>query len=242
MERVTRHLYAADDWGVGELWLREGGLLHHVLAGDDPSLAAVATDRRSGRAARVAAAAAGARPIAGDHARADAPGHAPVHSPLRIPSHGVSDAPSHAPGGAARPPRVTLPPQVSQDRAGFVPGGTDHDRVAAALAERFRAHLGGVRVDYDDVEVELDHVTPFDQALAEALRGVPWGEVVTYGELAALAGSPRAARAAGSFCARGGLSLVLPYHRVIAASGIGGYGPDGVPTKRRLLELEGVRL
>ena len=71
---------------------------------------------------------------------------------------------------------------------------------------------------------------------------MPYGEVVAYGELAALAGYPRAGRAAGSFCARNRLSLVLPCHRVVAAGGIGGYGSHGVAFKRRLLELEGVRV
>lgn len=112
----------------------------------------------------------------------------------------------------------------------------------ADLCARFAAHLAGRAVSYDDVAVDLGDQTPFEAELARALRAVPWGEVVTYGELAALAGRPGAARAAGSFCASGGVSLVLPYHRVVAASGIGGYGPNGVPTKRRLLALEGVTL
>ncbi len=110
------------------------------------------------------------------------------------------------------------------------------------LCARFAAHLAGTAVSYDDVAVDLGDQTPFEAELALALRAVPWGEVVTYGELASLAGRPGAARAAGSFCASGGVSLVLPYHRVVAASGIGGYGPNGVPTKRRLLALEGVTL
>jgi methylated-DNA-[protein]-cysteine S-methyltransferase len=112
----------------------------------------------------------------------------------------------------------------------------------ADLCGRFVRHLAGIEVDYRDVAVDLGDPTPFERDLAAALRLVPWGEVVSYGELAALAGRPGAARAAGSFCASGGASLVLPYHRVVAASGIGGYGPDGVATKRRLLALEGVDL
>ena len=68
------------------------------------------------------------------------------------------------------------------------------------------------------------------------------GEVVTYGELAALAGRPGAARAAGTFCARCDLSPFVPTHRVVSAQGIGSYGDLGVDYKRRLLELEGVAL
>jgi methylated-DNA-[protein]-cysteine S-methyltransferase len=97
-------------------------------------------------------------------------------------------------------------------------------------------------VGYDDVELDLTGLTPLSTALACALRAVPWGEVVTYGELAALAGRPGAARAAGTFCAECAWGLIVPCHRVVAAGGIGGYGPTGVSTKRRLLRLEGVTM
>jgi methylated-DNA-[protein]-cysteine S-methyltransferase len=110
------------------------------------------------------------------------------------------------------------------------------------LCRLFASHLAGGRVGYDGIAVELGACTSFEQELARALRAVEWGEVVTYGELAALAGRPRAARAAGAFCAAGGLALVLPYHRVVAADGIGGFGTSGVSVKRRLLALEGVEL
>ena len=93
-----------------------------------------------------------------------------------------------------------------------------------------------------DVPLDLSWCTPFQRALAQALRAVPWGEVVTYGELSAYAGRPRAARAAGTFCAENRFALLLPCHRVVAADGIGGYGPAGVGLKRRLLALEGVTL
>ncbi len=110
------------------------------------------------------------------------------------------------------------------------------------LCRRFARHLAGDRVSYEDVPIDLDWATPFQQALAAALRAVPWGEVVSYGELAALAGRPGAARAAGSFCADNRYALIVPCHRVVAAAGIGGYGASGVGLKRRLLALEGVEL
>ena len=90
-----------------------------------------------------------------------------------------------------------------------------------------------------EVPVDLEYGTPFLSDCAAALRAVPGGEVVTYGELAALAGAPGAARAAGSFCARNRLGLFVPCHRVVSASGLGSYGSFGVAYKRRLLELEG---
>jgi methylated-DNA-[protein]-cysteine S-methyltransferase len=109
-----------------------------------------------------------------------------------------------------------------------------------ALAERFAAYFDGERVAFEDVELDLDGWTPFQRRLADALRSVPYGETVTYGELAALAGSPNAQRAAGTFCARNRFPLVVPCHRVVGADGIGGFGSLGVEYKRRLLELEEV--
>ena len=107
------------------------------------------------------------------------------------------------------------------------------------LVERVRAYFAGEPDDFADVAVDLEYETPFLERCALALREVPRGEVVTYGELAALAGAPGAARAAGSFCARNRLGLFVPCHRVVAANGLGSYGSFGLAYKRRLLELEG---
>ena len=69
---------------------------------------------------------------------------------------------------------------------------------------------------------------------------MPRGEIVSYGELAALAGRPGAARAAGTFCAGNRFPILIPCHRVVSASGLGGYGSLGADYKRRLLALEHV--
>jgi methylated-DNA-[protein]-cysteine S-methyltransferase len=71
---------------------------------------------------------------------------------------------------------------------------------------------------------------------------VPRGEVVTYGELAALAGRPGAARAAGTLCATNRFAVVVPCHRVVGAGGLGGFGSLGLEYKRRLLRIDGVLL
>jgi methylated-DNA-[protein]-cysteine S-methyltransferase len=110
------------------------------------------------------------------------------------------------------------------------------------LVERLRAYFGGRQDSFDDVDLDLEYETPFLERCAQELRAIPRGEVVTYGELAALAGSPGAARAAGSFCARNRLGLFVPCHRVVSAVGLGSYGSYGLGYKRRLLELEGVTL
>ena len=103
-------------------------------------------------------------------------------------------------------------------------------------------YFAGAADDFLDVELELEGATEFERSLTAALRRVGRGEVVTYRELAALAGRPNAQRAAGTFCARNRFALVVPCHRVVSANGLGSYGSLGVEYKRRLLELEGVAL
>ena len=82
----------------------------------------------------------------------------------------------------------------------------------------------------------------FRKRVLEACARIPYGRTATYGELAAAAGSPRAARAAGSAIASNPSLIVIPCHRVTpAAGGLGGYSaPGGSATKRKLLAMEGV--
>jgi methylated-DNA-[protein]-cysteine S-methyltransferase len=124
----------------------------------------------------------------------------------------------------------------------FAPGARSEGEDGDELVGRFRSFLAGEDVDFGDVEFDLGWATPLQRALADTLRAVPRGEVVSYGELAALAGRPGAARAAGAFCAANRFAFLVPCHRVVAAHGIGGYGSAGVEVKRRLLALEGVSL
>jgi methylated-DNA-[protein]-cysteine S-methyltransferase len=123
-------------------------------------------------------------------------------------------------------------PRPSEPRPGSDPGHV--------LAGRLAAFFAGGADDFDDVELDFDD--GFYGDCQRVLRAVPRGEVVTYGELAALAGRPGAARAAGTFCAKNRLAPFVPCHRVVAADGIGGYGSLGVDYKRRLLALEHVFL
>ena len=118
-------------------------------------------------------------------------------------------------------------------------GSAGADTADHPLATRLVAFFRGEAVSFDDVPLDFEDEAPFHQALARTLRRVPRGEVVTYGELAALAGRPGAARAAGTFCAQNRLPVFVPCHRVVAAGGLGGYGSLGLEYKRRLLALEG---
>ena len=82
-------------------------------------------------------------------------------------------------------------------------------------------------------------VTGFNQGVLRATAAIPYGRVSSYGEVAAVAGSPRAARAAGNALAGNPIPIVVPCHRVIHADGgLGGY-TGGLDRKRFLLALEG---
>ena len=80
----------------------------------------------------------------------------------------------------------------------------------------------------------------FFQRVWGAMRAIPGGATVTYGELAASAGNPKAARAAGTACARNAVAPFVPCHRVVASTGLGQYG-FGVGVKDAMLRLEGAR-
>ena len=99
------------------------------------------------------------------------------------------------------------------------------DRPPRSLAPGEAIDLGGRRVEYDDVAVDDSRLSGFQRELLRAIRAVAWGDLVSYGELAAVAGRPRAARAAGSFCAGNRLALVVPCHRVVAAADRRQQGP-----------------
>ena len=90
-----------------------------------------------------------------------------------------------------------------------------------------RVHFGAEAFGLDETCDELGY-TDLERALAHALADVKWGERVSYGELAARAGRPRAPRAAGAFCAGCPLDLFLPAHRVVRSDGsLGEYGSHG---------------
>jgi methylated-DNA-[protein]-cysteine S-methyltransferase len=114
------------------------------------------------------------------------------------------------------------------------------DEIAMEIDEYFAGRRRRFTMPVDTSGVDAG----FPHAVYEVLyRDVPFGETVSYGELAEMAGRPGAARAVGNAMSRNPLPIVVPCHRVVAAGGrIGGYGPSGIPTKRFLLALEGVEL
>lgn len=83
--------------------------------------------------------------------------------------------------------------------------------------------------------------TVFQKRVWAALAKIPYGKVVTYGQIAAAIGQPAAVRASASAVGKNPLPIVLPCHRVVAANGLGGFA-WGLSAKRMLLETEGVEI
>ena len=111
------------------------------------------------------------------------------------------------------------------------------DRVKRELDEYFE----GERRSFD-LDVDLRVTRDFGRAVLEELARVPFGEVTTYGALAARAGKPRAARAVGTIMNRNPIPIVLPCHRVVGANGaLVGYA-GGIERKQALLRLEGASI
>jgi methylated-DNA-[protein]-cysteine S-methyltransferase len=104
------------------------------------------------------------------------------------------------------------------------------------------ALLAGERRDLRGINLDMARVPEFDGRVYGAVRGIPPGSTMTYGEVAkALGEDPIRARDVGVALARNQFAPIVPCHRVVAAGGkLGGYSaPGGTATKRRLLELEG---
>lgn len=113
----------------------------------------------------------------------------------------------------------------------------------ARIAARVGNHLLGRLDDLRDIPLDLGSAGEFAREVYAALRAIGPGELVTYGELAALAGRPKAARAVGRALGANPIPLIVPCHRVLTAAGtLGGFSAaGGTELKARLLELEGIR-
>ena len=142
--------------------------------------------------------------------------------------------------------RTTLP-QTSPEECVSLLG--DEAAEAELTPERFEdltallaLYFEGEPVTFDGQPIDVDDASPFLQAAWRACRSIPFGETRSYSWLAAQAGSPRAARAAGQCMARNRLSIIVPCHRVVTSDGgLGGFGSGArqLGLKQTLLDLEG---
>jgi methylated-DNA-[protein]-cysteine S-methyltransferase len=135
------------------------------------------------------------------------------------------------------------------DRDGYVHFLADHDLAegdpgTGLLGEalgQVREYFNGSRTKFD-LPLDLNGQSPFrTKALRECAR-IPFGQTITYNTLAARAGNPKAARAAGGAMAHNPIALVIPCHRVVGSDrGLHGFSsPGGLGTKAILLHHEGI--
>jgi methylated-DNA-[protein]-cysteine S-methyltransferase len=105
-------------------------------------------------------------------------------------------------------------------------------------------YLSGRSTDFSAAALDLANVGAFEQKVYALVRTIPWGQTVSYGEIAQQMRSPHAARAVGQALARNPIPIIIPCHRIVAKGHrIGGFSAyGGRLTKERLLALEGVRL
>jgi methylated-DNA-[protein]-cysteine S-methyltransferase len=129
-------------------------------------------------------------------------------------------------GASPAPERNSPPPQLKP--------------LFEAAKRELSAYFEGVPTDFAALTLD-PRGTLFQLRVWQELRRIPWGQTISYGELARRVGNPKASRAVGQANAVNPLPLIIPCHRVIAANGsLGGYssGPD---RKRWLLRHEGAR-
>ena len=140
-----------------------------------------------------------------------------------------------------------------EDDTALLPEGLDladisADRRSAMVAERFAQYFAGRRRGLG-LPIDWSLTSGLQRRVLQCLYGtVGYGETVTYGELAERCGAfdaeaarGPAARIVGTLMGTTPIAILIPAHRVIAADGLGGFGPgpDALPTKRWLLTLEG---
>jgi methylated-DNA-[protein]-cysteine S-methyltransferase len=144
-------------------------------------------------------------------------------------------------GSASGLRRATLP-QPSK-RAAYIALGDSLKEAEntperfADLMQRYRAYFSGRQAAFPD-RLDLAGATPFQRAVWQAARDIPYGQTRSYAWVAGRAGNPKAMRAAGQALARNPLPVIIPCHRVLAKDGgLGGFS-GGLAMKKRLLKLE----
>ncbi len=135
--------------------------------------------------------------------------------------------------------RAMMPAQLASVRRRIGPTAEGSLPILDRLEGQLREYFAGDRIEFD-----LPMLMPgsaFQERVWSELQRIPYGETVSYRELATLVGSPQAPRAVGRANGSNRLAVIVPCHRVIAAGGgLGGYG-GGLPAKRWLLDLESRR-
>lgn len=115
----------------------------------------------------------------------------------------------------------------------------EHSAVERQWIDSFSRYFEGEVVDFSKFEIDQSWMTCFQRKCVDACRGIAYGRTESYGSVARKVNSPGAARAVGTVMRTNRYPIIVPCHRVVAASGIGGFSaPAGVHLKRQLLQME----
>jgi O-6-methylguanine DNA methyltransferase len=138
--------------------------------------------------------------------------------------------------------RLALPPAKEHARfrewvARHGPQGPRGEKILARVKQELQEYLAGTCRQFT---VSLDVAgSEFFQRVWDVLKNIPYGQTLTYTDLAAKAGRPRASRAAGAACALNPVPLIIPCHRAVSSNGsLTGFG-GGLAMKAALLRMEG---
>jgi methylated-DNA-[protein]-cysteine S-methyltransferase len=132
--------------------------------------------------------------------------------------------------------RRMMPVQLATTRRRIGPTSEGSTPLLDRAERQLREYLAGERADFD-LPIQLPG-SPFQERVWRELLRIPYGETISYGEMARRVGVPAASRAVGRANGSNRLAVIVPCHRVVAAGGaLGGYG-GGLPAKRFLLDLE----
>jgi methylated-DNA-[protein]-cysteine S-methyltransferase len=130
--------------------------------------------------------------------------------------------------------KIFMPHEPTTPTRGLAP------RAVRDAVDQLGEYFAGRRKRFDVTLADVA-ATPFQRDVWDALRAIPYGQVRTYGDVAAAVGRPKAVRAVGNANHVNPWPVLVPCHRVVGADGFGGYG-GGPDVKRFLLALEGVTL
>src|SRR5665648_234870 len=108
---------------------------------------------------------------------------------------------------------------------------------AELLYRDISRYISGEKVDFSYYRIDLSSLTEFQQLVLTETRTIPYGETITYSELAHRIGKDKAVRAVGSGLSKNPYPIIIPCHRVVAKSGAGGYS-GGVGLKKTLIGME----
>ena len=113
------------------------------------------------------------------------------------------------------------------------------NKIVQKIAAQIEAYFGSAKNDFS-LQV-AQYGTPYQQRVWQAIRAIPRGRVLTYGDIAAQIGS--GPRAVANACGANNIPLLVPCHRVVAKNGLGGFmqgNKDGLKIKKWLLKHEGI--